>query len=63
MAGLNGSIKSSRLGTSLSTKKVSVSVGRTGAVLVTDHANLTNLDYESSGHTGFAGILMDTTEN
>ena len=62
MAGLKGSIKSDRLNTNLSTKKVSVSIGGNGGMIImTDHSQLTKLDYLESGHTGFAGIEYGTT--
>lgn len=62
MAGLKGSIKSNRLNTNLSTKKVSVSIGGNGGtVIVTDHSQLTHLDFTESGHTGFAGVEFGTT--
>ena len=32
-----------------------------GQRAIRDHAQLTHLDYESSGHTGFAGIKFGTT--
>lgn len=60
MAGLKGSIKSDSLQSKLSTKKVSVSIGGNVATM-SDHSALTNLDFLHSGHTGFAGIEIDTT--
>lgn len=39
-------------------KNITVSTG-----ISPDHAALIHLDYEHSGHTGFAGILYDTTAN
>lgn len=32
-----------------------------GQRAIRDHAQLTHLDYENSGHTGFAGIEFGTT--
>ena len=61
MAEIKGSIKSDRLNTKLSTKKVSVSIGGSGTIVMTDHASLTHLNYLESGHTGFAGIEFGTT--
>lgn len=61
MATMKGSIKSDRLNANLSTKKVTVSIGGGGTITTSDHSQLTNLDFEHSGHTGFAGILMNTT--
>ena len=62
MAELKGSIKSNRLNTHLSTKKVSVSMGGNGGmILMTDHSKLTHLGFKESGHTGFAGIEFGTT--
>ena len=61
MAEIKGSIKSDRLNTKLSTKRVSVSIGGGGTVVMSDHASLTHLNYLESGHIGFAGIEFGTT--
>ena len=61
MATIQGSIKSDRLNANLSTKKVTVSISGGGAAIMTDHSQLTKLDYLQSGHTGFAGIEFGTT--
>ncbi len=36
--------------------------GPKGTITIKDHALLSHLDFESSGHTGFAGIKFGTTE-
>lgn len=62
MAGIKATIKTERLNTQLSTKRVHVDIGGGGgAVAITDHAQLTHLDYLESGHKGFAGIEFGTT--
>ena len=48
------------INTSLSTKTVSVQIGKNNYVIA-DHSKLKNLEYLQSGHTGFAGIEMNTT--
>lgn len=52
--------RSTEINTSLSTKTVSVQIGKNNYITA-DHAKLKNLDYANSGHTGFAGIEMNTT--
>lgn len=64
MEKLKCSIKKSNkqdLDTSLSTKKVSVQIGK-NTYIARDHSKLDNLEYSKSGHTGFAGIEINTTE-
>ena len=58
---LKGSVRrSTEINTSLSTKTISVQIGKNNYITA-DHAKLKNLDYANSGHTGFAGILYGTT--
>jgi len=54
MAELRGLMKSTNITGSLSSKRISTSIGGKGVVILKDHAKLENLDYEHSGHTGFA---------
>lgn len=61
MKDLKGSVQKSGLNGSLSTKTISVQMGK-DSYLVSDHSKLKNLEYLKSGHTGFAGILINTTE-
>lgn len=53
MEKLKGSVTQQNLKTSLTTKSVSVRTGDK-SYLMTDHSKLKNLDYEHSGHVGFA---------
>ena len=46
---------------SLSSKKITSSIGDKGTVAIRDHSKLSNLEYLNSGHIGFAGILLGTT--
>ena len=60
---LSGSLSAQTVSGSLGTKTISTRIGAQGVVALKDHAKLSNLEYAKSGHTGFAGILLDTTAN
>lgn len=56
-----GQIGSKKVSGYLQTKQINQGAIGTNTVALRNHDRLINLDFEHSGHTGFAGILFGTT--
>lgn len=56
---LKATMSASRLNASLKKQGMSASLGESR--FMKDHAKLSHLAFEESGHTGFAGIQFGTT--